>query len=61
MELFIILENSYFSSRGLALYLAYIGTSLSKYSLTFVVANLMQNEDVRSENVDDMMGGPSFA
>ena len=61
MELFIILEDLHFSSGESATGPAYVGTSLLEHSLTFEVASPVHNEDVQTENTDDMMGSPSFA
>ena len=46
VELFIVLEESHFSSGGSAPDPVHIGMLLLERSLTFVVASLVQNENI---------------
>ena len=61
MELFFVVEDLALSSRGFAPDLASVAMSLPECSPTFTMASPMQNENVWTENTNDLMGEPSFA
>ena len=60
IELFIVLEESHFSSSGSAPNPTHVGMSQPKHSSTFIVASHMLNKNVWTKNVEDLIGGPSF-
>ena len=55
IELFIVLEESHFSSGGSASDAAYVPMLQPMCSPTFAMVSLVENE-----NMDDLMSGPSF-
>ena len=60
IELFIVLEESHFRFGGSGPDPAHVPVLQSMHSLTFGMGCPMQNENVQGENVDDLIGGPSF-
>ena len=63
MELFIILQDSALSSGGSAPDPAYVALSVAERSPTFAMASQspVQNQNVHTENADDLTDEPSFA
>ena len=61
MELFFVVQDFLDSSGGSAPNIASVALSLLEHSLTFAVGSRVQNENVQTKNVDDLMGEPSFA
>ena len=60
IELYVVLEDSHFSSGGSAPNPSNISVSQPINSPTFAVASPIQNENVQNEGMDGMMDGPSF-
>ena len=61
MELVVVAGGSVLSSRGSAPDLASVALSRLERSPTFAMASPVENENIRTESVDDLMGEPSFA
>ena len=60
IELFVIIEESHFSSGGSAPDPAHMLMSQPVRSPTHGMESPVQNENIQEENADDLMGGPSF-